>query len=345
MYGEWISIANNDPTEPASAREALMGSDKEHWMSAMQQEIDSIHDNDVYDLVELPEGRKALNSRWVFKEKMTSDGSIDRYKARFVAQGCSQKFGVDYDETFCPVVRFESIRTVIALAVQKGMKLHQMDVTAAFLNGTLNEEVYMKQPDGFVEKGRENLVCKLKKSIYCLKQSPRCWNYSFDNNLKKLGFVQTSGDPCIYVNSEGEQFIIAVYVDDIILACKSDRLMKEMKDTLARQYKMKDLGELNYFLGVKVVQDTLKGQVWIGQPSCTENVLKKFGMEDAKPMETPVDPSQKLAKATETGTMCDQEQYQSAVGSLLYLSVKTRPDITYAVSSVARFSVKPTTQH
>lgn len=344
-FGEWIFAANNNETEPVSAKEALLSPEKEHWMAAMQDEMNSINSNDVYDLVKLPEGRKASNSRWVFKKKMTSDGSVDRYKARLVAQGFSQKFGKDYDETFCPVVRFESIRTVIALAVQNDMKLHQMDVTAAFLNGKLSEEIYMKQPEGFVEKGKKHLVCKLKKSIYGLKQSPRCWNFALDDTLKKLGFVQTSGDPCIYVNSKGEKFIIAIYVDDIILCCKSEKYLRKIKDSLSQQYNMKNLGELNYFLGVKIVQDCDKGQVWIGQPVYTENILKTFGMENAKPVQPPVDSSQKLVKATETSSLCDIEQYQSAVGSLLYLSVKTRPDITYAVSNVARFCAKPTMQH
>lgn len=344
MFGEWVSISQKT-NEPTSVSEALMSGDRELWKNAMQEEMNSIHENDVYDLVELPEGRKALNSRWVFKKKTMNDGSAERYKARLVAQGCSQKFGVDYDETFCPVVRFESIRTVLALASQKKMKLHHMDVTTAFLNGALMEEVYMKQPDGFVEQGKKDLVCKLKKSIYGLKQSPRCWNHSLDDFLKNLGFAQTLSDPCIYVKLGEELFIIAVYVDDIILACKSDKKIEEIKNSLASQYKLKDMGELTYFLGVKVIQDSSKGQIWIGQPSYTESILRKFGMEDAKPIETPVDPNQKLCKATDNCTMCDQEQYQSAVGSLLYLSVKTRPDITYAVNTVARYCAKPTILH
>ena len=145
-------------------------------MTAMKEEMKSVQENDVWDLVELPKDRKAVGSKWVFKVKTASDGSIERYKARLVAQGFSQKYGLDYDETFSPVVRPESIRTVIALAVKKGLKLHQMDVTTAFLNGELEEEVYMKQPEGFVADGQEHLVCKLRKSIYGLKQSPRCWN-------------------------------------------------------------------------------------------------------------------------------------------------------------------------
>ena len=189
------------------------------------------------------------------------------------------------------------------------------------------------------------MVCNLEKSICGLKQSPRCWNYALDDSLKKIGFVQTSGDPCIYVNSEGELFIIAVYVDDITFACKCDRMMKKVKDSLSQQFKVKDLGELKFFLGVKVVQDPFKDQVWSGQPAYVENVLKECCMEDCKPIETPVDPSQRLCKATDKCVMYEKEQYQSAVGSLLYLSVKTRPDITYAVSCVARYCSNPTIQH
>ncbi|KAK3895615.1 hypothetical protein Pcinc_000538 [Petrolisthes cinctipes] len=343
MYGEWVSVGHKT-SDPTSVSEALLSDHKEHWMDAMKQEMSSIQESDVYELVELPKGSKALKCRWVFKKKILRNGSVERYKARLVAQGCSQKFGIDYDETFCPVARFESVRTVLALASQRGMKLHHMDVTTAFLNGTLMEEVYMKQPDGFVEQGKETMVCKLKKSIYGLKQSPRCWNYALDSSLRELGFVQTSGDPCIYVNLE-EFFIVAVYVDDIILACNCDDKVRNVKDSLASQFKLKDLGELQYFLGVKVVQDTVKGQIWIGQPLYIENILKKFGMEDSKPVETPVDPNQNVCKATDECTIFDKEQYQSAVGSLLYLSVKTRPDIAYAVNSVTRYSTKPTSQH
>ncbi|KAK3876705.1 hypothetical protein Pcinc_018517 [Petrolisthes cinctipes] len=342
IYGEWVSVGHKT-SDPTSVSEALLSDDKEHWMDAMKQEMSSIQESDVYELVELPKGSKSLKCRWVFKKKILSNGSVERYKARLVAQGCSQKFGIDYDETFCPVARFESVRTVLALASQRGMKLHHMDVTTAFLNGTLMEEVYMK-PDGFVEQGKETMVCKLKKSIYGLKQSLRCWNYTLDSSLRELGFVQTSGDPCIYVNLE-DFFIVAVYVDDIILACNCDDKVRKVKDSLSSQFKLKDLGELQYFLGVKVVQDTVKGQIWIDQPLYIENILKKFGMEDSKPVETPADPNQKVCKATDECTIFDKEQYQSAVGSLLYLSVKTRPDIAYAVNSVTRYSTKPTSQH
>ena len=246
----------------------------------------------------LPKGRKAVGSKWVFKLKVGPDGMVHRHKARLVAQGFLQKYGLDYDETFSPVVRFESLRTVIALAVQNGLKLHQMDVTTAFLNGELDEEVYMKQPEGFATKGQEDLVCKLKRSIYGLKQSPRCWNSVLDNQSKRMGFVQAKGDPCIYMASEGEMFIIAVYVDDIVLAGESNKRMSEVKQALAKQFEVKDMGELHYFLGVNIVQDSNTGEVCIGQPAYATNLVQKFGMEHAKAVNTPVDVNMKLVKAS-----------------------------------------------
>ena len=345
FYGIRVNVASELLNEPTSMTEALASPDKVKWKEAMEKEMESLQKNDVWDLVELPKGRKAVGSKWVFKLKVGPDGMVHRHKARLVAQGFSQKYGLDYDETFSPVVRFESLRTVISLAVQNGLKLHQMDVTTAFLNGELDEEVYMKQPEGFAEKGQEDLVCKLKRSIYGLKQSPRCWNSALDNQLKRMGFVQAKGDPCIYMASEGEMFMIAVYVDDIVLAGKSDKRMTEVKQALAKQFQVKDMGELHYFLGVNIVQDSNTGEVCIGQPAYAANLVQKFGMEHAKAVNTPVDVSMKLVKASEEDECVDQKCYQSAVGSLLYLSTATRPDITYAVSNVAKFSANPTKQH
>ena len=163
---------SQDNPEPSSVREAMASSNKSKWYEPMKREMESLYENEVRDLVEPPKGRKIVGSKWVFKEKMGADGTTEHYKARLVAQGFSQKRGLDYDETFSPVVIMESVRSMTALAAKDNLLLHQMDVTTAFLNGTLEEEVYMKQPEGFSTKGKEHLVCKLKKSIYCLKQSP-----------------------------------------------------------------------------------------------------------------------------------------------------------------------------
>ena len=234
----------------------------------------SLRENDVWDLEELPSSRSPVGSKWVFKLKTGADGSVERYKARLVAQGFSQKFGTDYDETFCPVVRMESIRTLIALAIQNGLKLHQIDVTTAFLNGELKEEVFMKQPEGFIVKGQEDLVCRLKRSIYGLKQSPRCWNSALDSQLKKMGFIQADSGPCIYRASEGETFFIGVYVDDIVLAAKGEKRLNEVKKSLAEHFDIKDMGRLHYFLGMKVIQNEESNEIWIGQPAYTKNLLK-----------------------------------------------------------------------
>ena len=205
----------------------------------------------------------------------------------------------------------------------------------------------MQQPEGFVKPGEEHLVCRLKRSIYGLKQSPRCWNHALDGRLKEMGFKQTSSDPCIYVStdSEGEMFIIAVYVDDIILGGRSESKMEEVKKELSQQFKMKDLGPLHHFLGVTVTQDQGTGQVWMGQPTYTEQLLHKFGMSDCKPVRTPVNPEVKLTPCENEDNVYNQKMYQAAVGSLLYLSTKTRPDIAYAVGSVARFCAKPSNEH
>ena len=185
---------------PSTYREAVTSPKKAKWNTVMKTEMKYLQENQVWDLVELPKGRKTVGSKWVFKVKTGADGSVERYKAQLVAQGYTQKLGNDYDETFCPVVyvRHESIRVLLALCVQYGLKLHQVDVTTAFLNGNLEEEVYMAQPEGFVSEGAQHLVCKIKKSIYGLKQSPRCWNTALDKHLKSIGFAQSNCDPCIY---------------------------------------------------------------------------------------------------------------------------------------------------
>ena len=328
--------------QPNSYQESIEGPDKAKWQEAMRTEMRSLEENEVWDLVKLPANRKAVGSKWVYKVKTGADGSVQRYKARLVAQGFTQKYGADFDETFCPVVRQESLRYLIALSVQQGLTLEQVDVTTAFLNGTLEEEVYMRQPEGFVAKGKEELVCKLKRSIYGLKQSPRCWNSVLDSYLKELGFSQTASDPCIYYQQKGEEML---YVDDIILAGKTERQIQEIKDCLSRKFDIKDLGKLQYFLGMKVVQKGENKSIWIGQPAYTENLLKKFNMQNSKPTSTPVDVNTKFEPATDQDKPVKQSEYQSAVGSLMYLAVSTRPDITYAVNTLARFVSNPQEKH
>ena len=262
-YGYQCNLTHAD--EPKTVGDAL---NSPEWLDAMKIEIDSLCDHNVWELVEPPKDRKLVGSKWVFKVKRKADGSVERCKARLVAQGCSQREGLDYDETFSPVVRPESVRSVIALACKEGLKLHQMDITTAFLNGDLKEEVYIRQPEGFVADGQENLVCRLNKSLYGLKQAPRCWNQVLDSQLKTMGFKQSTSDPCIYTSNTADGlFILAVYVDDILLAGKSQQKIDEVKAELGRRFQLKVMGELHYFLGVSMKQNSETRKTWIGQPA------------------------------------------------------------------------------
>ena len=339
MPDYFSNVAGTCVQEPLTLEEVLSNPEKEHWAEAMEKEMKSLQENEVWDLVELPRGRRPVGSKWVFKVKTDKDGNVERYKARLVAQGFTQKFGADYDETFCSVVRLESIRTLNALSVQHGLQLHQVNVTTAFLNGELEEEVLMKQPEGFVTKRQEHLVCRLKKSVYGLKQSPHCRNNTLDKHLKGLGFAQSESDPCIYRESIGEPFFIGVYVDDIV----SKTRLAEVKQSLAGKFDIKDLGKLHHFPGMKIVQDESTRNVWVGQQVYTENLLRKFGMESAKPVATPVDCSTKLVKATDSDECIGQQKYQSAVGSTwLWLPDQTSHSLSAMLPSSLHIQLRST---
>ena len=204
-------------------------------------------------MVELPPGRKAITCKWVFKVKHDENGKIDRFKGRLVAKGFLQNYGIEFDETFSPVVRFTSIRALLAFAVSRNMFIHQMDVVTAFLNGTLDEDIYMEQPEGYVVPGKENLVCHLKKSLYGLKQSPQCWNRSFKEFMISQGFIQSAADSCVFIGKVNDQLaIVAVHVDDLILLTETEQEMIDLKANLPAHFKMKDMGRLHYCLGVTI---------------------------------------------------------------------------------------------
>ena len=328
--------------EPQSMEEALASDLSSEWKQATDSEYKSLMDNHTWDLVELPSGREPIGSKWVFKVKHRSDGKVERFKARLVAKGYAQKYGIDYDETFSPVVKFSSVRALIAFAIQNDMLLHQMDVVTAFLNGNLEEDIYMQQPDGYVKEGSEHLVCKLNKSLYGLKQSPRCWNKAFAEFMKSSKFKQSEADPCIYVRDTS---IVAVYVDDLIIATKTEGEMQLVKELLHSQFKMKDMGELHYCLGITIRQDTNEKTVEIQQKQYILRMLEKYGLQDSKPVSTPADPNVRLRKDDGVSKAVNPVLYQSMVGSLLYAGIATRPDISHAVGAVSKFSSKPSEAH
>lgn len=331
--------------EPTTIEEALASEHSKQWKEAADSEFESLMDNETWELVNLPKGREAIGCKWVFKLKYTSDGEVERFKGRLVAKGYSQKHGLDYDETFSPVVRSPSIRALLAYAVQNKMVIHQMDAITAFLNGELEEEIYMRQPEGYVVPGKEHMVCKLKKSLYGLKQAPRCWNKALHDHMEQIGFKRSTSDPCVYIQAKSSVAIVAVYVDDLIIITTTPEETEKVKESLEKKFRMKDMGRLHYCLGISVVQDDDRKCIWLHQKQYILNMLSRYGMSEANPAPTPADVNVKLVKNDGVSKEVDPVMYQSMVGSLLYAAMATRPDIAHAVGVVSKFNSNPTEAH
>ena len=249
-----------------------------------------------------------------FKIKHDENGDIEQYKCRLVAQGFSQTQGIDYDETFAPVAGFNTIRSLLAMAVNHGMIIEQMDVVIAFLNGKLKEDIFMSQPPDFVEKGEEELVCRLKRSLYGLKQSPRCWYDELRVYLTEIGFQQCTSEPCVFYRWQDDKLtIVTVYVDDIIMVDVIENMI-EIKEKLTSRFKMKDMGSLSYCLGIGVRQSD--GMIQIHQRQYVASMLQRFGIQDAYPVHTLSDPSVNLVKDDGVSAKADKQLFQQIVGSL-----------------------------
>jgi hypothetical protein len=310
----------------------------------MQDELASHEANGTWTLVPLPMGRKAIGCRWVFKLKKGPAGEILRYKARLVAKGYSQERGRDYYETFSPVASLATFRVFLAIAAQERFTfLNQMDVVTAFLNGTIEEEVYMAQPPSFRDPRHPDLVCKLQKAIYGLKQAGRVWYQDVSQYIVSLGFTQLRTDHCLFSLRRGDIFIlILLYVDDVVVGGNCLVECLELKRQLMAKYRMTDGGELNWFLGMHVVLTPQR--ICLDQTQYICNVLERFGMADCSAISTPAE-RKPLAKSTTADPEMVNTPYREAVGALLYASNGTRPDIQAAVSRLCRFTECPTREH
>ena len=345
-------VTLTDEGEPQSFIEAIETNDKEKWMQAMEEEIQSLKENQTYDLVKLPDGRRALKNKWVFKLKTEENNLKPRYKARIVVKGCNQKKGIDFEEIFSPVVKMTSIRAILGLAAKLDLEIEQLDVKTAFLHGDLEEEIYMEQPEGFTEPGKEHLVCRLKKSLYGLKQAPRQWYKKFDLFMTQHNFKKTSADHCVFVKNydNGESIILLLYVDDMLIVGKDKTKIAALKKALSNSFAMKDLGAVKKILGMKITRDRSRRMLWMSQEEYIKKVLERFNMHNAKPVHVPLPGHLKLSKTQCPGNEEEKEEmskvpYSSAVGSLMYAMVCTRPDIAFAVGAVSRFLSNPGNEH
>ena len=267
---------------------------------------------------------------------------VVRNKSRLVAQGFNQKEGIDYEETFAPVARLEAIRILLAFAVAKGFKLFQMDVKSAFLNGVIEEEVYVKQPPGFESTKYPHRVYKLHRALYGLKQAPRAWYGRLRGFLLSKGFVMGTVDKTLFLLKHGNDLLIVqIYMDDIIFGGSSHDLVAKFGDDMSREFEMSMMGELQFFLGLQIKQ--VKDGMFVHQGKYTKDMLKKFGMNDSKPLSTPMSTTA-VMDADEEGEPMDQKEYRSMIGSLLYFTAM-RPDLQFSVCLRAHFQASLRTSH
>jgi len=310
------------------------------YTSGIDEEFNALWENETFELTSLPEGRISVGEVGLCNKTRSKWGK--KCKARFVAKGYSQVPGVYYYETFSPTACITSVRTLMQLAVQKGMVVHHMDVETVYLNAPIDCELYMEQPEGYGRKGPngKKLVCKLRKSLYGLKQSGRNWNNMLHEHFAQDGFVQSLADPCVCIKTTESGHVVAiVWVDDIIIAASNTDVLKEAKESLMVRFKMKDLGVLSWFLGI---QFKCKGDgIEMSQSQYVEKILSKIRMSDCKPKAVPCEPGANKASETNESDLENTNLYHEIVGSLIYLMTCTRPDLCYVVTYLSQHLSKP----
>lgn len=334
-YNDFVTFkVNHDDEnfEPKNFKEATSCHHAKEWIEAMREEIKSIEDNKTWELVDLPRGRMPIGSKWVFKLKRDENNKIIRRKARLVAQGFSQKFGIDYDEVFAPVVRSATFRLLLSVAGVRGYAVRHFDIKTAFLNGNLNEEIYMRQPTGFKNGDK---VFKLHKSLYGLKQAARVWNQTLHEELINNGCNQSDVDKCLYIlKVEKGICYLLIHVDDMLVAYNNQSLMSKLMSNIGRKFEMKDLGNAKHFLEIDIKQDR-DGNFMINQSRYIDKIISETGLVEAKISNHPLDTGYWKLN-TDEQLLESNDDYRKIIGMLLYLTTHTRPDIAAAVSILSQ---------
>ena len=339
-----VTPTNASAQIPNSYKAAMRSSHRTQWTAATEEEIASHRDNATFTYVPLtsvPNDRKPLHSKWVFSIKETPDGST-RYKARLVARGDAQKRDVDFGELFSPVVNHSTLRAMLAVATLQDYELDHMDAVTAFLNASIDEDIYMHIPDGFDPK--PGYVLKVQKSLYGLRQAPRAWNSTLHNFLINKGFQQSAIDPCLYFIPG--KIWVAIWVDDFLVMAKMSTESFQFKREISSRFKMRDLGPIKHFLGLDIARDRANRTLSITATPYINKMLSTFGMTDAKGAETPFPSGITLAPTPpEIATLPASFAYRAIVGSILYLALLIRPDIAFHASQLARYQDRPSMTH
>ncbi|GJR97368.1 retrovirus-related pol polyprotein from transposon TNT 1-94 [Tanacetum coccineum] len=324
--------------EPKNYKDALT---QACWIEAMQEELHEFERLEVWELVPPPDKAFVITLKWIYKVKLDELGGILKNKARLVARGYRQEEGIDFEESFAPVARLEAIRIFLAFAAHMNMVVYQMDVKTAFLNGNLREEVYVSQPDGFVDPDKPNYVYKLKKALYGLKQAPRAWYDMLSSFLISNDFSKGSVDPTLFIRREGKELLLVqIYVDDIIFAASTPELCDLFAKIMCSKFKMSMMGKISFFLGLQISQSP-RG-IFINQSKYALESLKKYGFESCDPVDTPMVEKSKLDE--DKGKAVDPSHYRSMIGTLLYLTA-SRPDLQFSICMCARYQARPTEKH
>jgi hypothetical protein len=336
------AATSTEAYEPNTYKQAISSEQSQKWREAMDKELRSLEENNVWDLTNLPDGVTALSGRWVYKLKRGIDGSITRYKARWVVRGFEQEEGVDYHETFASVVKPMSYKALFAIAAAKDWEIEQMDVITAFLYGQVEEDIYIKQPTGF-EDGTDK-ICKLNRALYGLRQSPRIWYNTLSNFLNSEGLTALDNDFSVFHRGN---LIVAIYVDDLLIIGDEKDEINDLKKQLSDRFKMTDMGPVQYYLGMSVTRDRQNRTIRLGQQAYIEKILTTHFSANRHSKPIPINPTARPEPAQEDYCCTDElrQRYQSAVGSLMYAMLGTRPDIAFAVSIVSRFASNPTDLH
>ena len=348
---DYIFSAQIPSAEPQHYKDAIKSPEADAWRDAMAEEYKSLEKLKVWSIVDCPERVKPLSGRWVFKNKLGDQNQLVRRKARFVVRGYLQVHGRDYNETHSPVAKMKSIKLILSIAAKQDLELHQLDFDTAFLNAPVEEEIYVEQPEGF-HRGGPNKVLKLLKALYGLKQAPRQWNKTIDHFMQKLGYRALRSDPCVYIklSRTNRLIILSLYVDDTVICFHKDDRQEWLADKLAiaQTYAIKDMGECNWILNMKVTRDRAARTITLSQQAFIERITKQLGPEEAQAEKVPMKHNYQMWRPNEESTALDPkaaELYRSITGALLYAANITRIDIAYAVGQLCRYTAAPCIHH